>query len=217
MRDLSEMLEKRSIIPERLADYGFNEDCIFEKTLSNPNFRAVIAYKNDTLTSRVVDLESGDDYILVDVKTPIGRFAAELKMEYEDIIDDVIEKCTIPDVFKHAQTRRLIDMVNDRYDTRLEFLWERFPKNAIWRNKNNSKWFGVLGAVDKAKIGLEGEGEIEIVILKNDDIPSIINGKTILEGYHMNKKYWICIPLDGRITDEELFALVERSFDLISG
>ena len=34
--------------------------------------------------------------------------------------------------------------------------------------------------------------------------------------YHMNKKYWITVPLDERIEDEELFKLVEKSYNLIS-
>ena len=91
MRDLSDLLEDRAIKKERLIDYGFNQDYVFEKTLSNPNFKAIISYENDTLITKVIDLEMDEDYVLVDVKTPIGKFAAELKIEYESIITDIIE------------------------------------------------------------------------------------------------------------------------------
>ncbi len=216
MRDLSEKLENRIIIKDKLIEYGFSKDYIYDKILDNPNFKAVIAYTNDTLTSKVIDLELDEDYVLVDVKTPIGRFAAELKMEYEEIIQDVIDRCTKPNVFKFPQTKRLVDAVEKRYGSNLEFLWEKFPKDAIYRNKTNSKWFALLVALDKSKIGLEGEGEIEIVVIKHDDASSVIDGEVILEGYHMNKKYWITVPLDERISDEELLKLVENSYNLIS-
>ncbi|MGX8693314.1 MAG: MmcQ/YjbR family DNA-binding protein [Methanobrevibacter sp.] len=94
--------------------------------------------------------------------------------------------------------------------------WDKFPKDAIYRNKNNNKWFALLVALDKSKIGLEGEGEIEIVVIKHDNTSKVIDDKLILEGYHMNKKHWITVPLDDRISDGELFKLVENSYRLIS-
>lgn len=200
----------------QLIDYGFNPDYVFEKTLSNSNFKAVIIYEKNTLFSKVIDLEMDEDYVLVDVKTPIGKFAAELKIEYESIITDIIEKCTRSNVFKFFQTKRLMDRVEKRYNTDLEFLWEKFPKDAIYRNKRSNKWFVLLVALDKSKINLDGEGEIEIAVLKHDNVSNVIDGKSILEGYHMNKKHWITVPLDDRISDEKLFELVENSYNLIS-
>lgn len=137
-------------------------------------------------------------------------------MEYEEIIDDIIDKCTRPNVFKFDQTKRLMESIENRYDSHLEFLWEKFPKDAIYRNKSNNKWFALLVALNKSKIGLDEEGEIEIVVMKHDEVSSVIDGKRILEGYHMNKKHWITVPLDGRISDDELFELVENSYNLIS-
>ncbi|SDA70503.1 hypothetical protein [Methanobrevibacter millerae] len=128
----------------QLIDYGFNPDYVFEKTLSNSNFKAVIIYEKNTLFSKVIDLEMDEDYVLVDVKTPIGKFAAELKIEYESIITDIIEKCTRSNVFKFFQTKRLMDRVEKRYNTDLEFLWEKFPKDAIYRNKRYSSFLSAI-------------------------------------------------------------------------
>ena len=216
MRDLSNLLENRIIIEDKLIRYGFNKDYIYEKTLSSPNFKAVIAYENDTLMAKVVDREFDEDYVLVDVKVPIGSFAAELKMEYEEMIADIIDKCTMSNVFRFPQSKRLMREVENRYGSDLEFLWERFPKDAIYRNNENGKWFVLLVALEKSKIGLEGKGEIEIAVLKHDDVSDVIDGKLILEGYHMNKKHWITVPLDDRISDDELFELVGNSYSLIS-
>lgn len=216
MRDLSNLVENRVIIKDKLTSYGFNQDYVYEKLLTNPNFKAVISYENDTLTARVIDLELNEDYVLVDVKTAIGRFAAELKVEYESIIDDIIDKCTRTDVFKFPQSKRLMETVENKYKSNLEFLWEKFPKDAIYRNNNNNKWFALLVVLEKSKIGIKGEGEIEIVVLKHDNVSNVVDGESILEGYHMNKKHWITVPLDDRISDDELFKLVDNSYSLIS-
>ncbi|MDO5859997.1 MAG: MmcQ/YjbR family DNA-binding protein [Methanobrevibacter sp.] len=52
--------------------------------------------------------------------------------------------------------------------------------------------------------------------IKNDNVSNVIDGDVILEGYPMNKKNWITVPLDDRISDEKLFKLVEVSYNLIS-
>ena len=36
-------------------------------------------------------------------------------------------------------------------------------------------------------------------------------------GYHMNKKHWNTINLDGSVPDKEIFSWVDHSYDLIAG
>ena len=36
----------------------------------------------------------------------------------------------------------------------------------------------------------------------------------VVQGYHMNKQYWISIILDGRMTDEEILPLIAESWAL---
>jgi len=39
--------------------------------------------------------------------------------------------------------------------------------------------------------------------------------KAVQPGYHMNKKHWNTIVLDGSIPDEEIFAMTSDSYDLV--
>jgi predicted DNA-binding protein (MmcQ/YjbR family) len=39
--------------------------------------------------------------------------------------------------------------------------------------------------------------------------------QAITPGYHMNKKHWNTIILDGSITDEKIFFLVDLSYELV--
>ncbi len=37
--------------------------------------------------------------------------------------------------------------------------------------------------------------------------------ESVLPGYHMNKKYWNTVVLDGRIPVKEVFAMIDHSYD----
>ena len=37
----------------------------------------------------------------------------------------------------------------------------------------------------------------------------------VLEGYHMNKKHWITVEMDGSIADRELKAWIDKSYYLV--
>ena len=39
--------------------------------------------------------------------------------------------------------------------------------------------------------------------------------KAITPGYHMNKKYWNTITLDGSISDKEIFSMIDDSYNLV--
>jgi len=38
---------------------------------------------------------------------------------------------------------------------------------------------------------------------------------SVIPGYHMNKKHWNTIILDGSIPDKEVFAWIDHSYDLV--
>jgi len=39
---------------------------------------------------------------------------------------------------------------------------------------------------------------------------------SVIPGYHMNKKHWNTINLDGTVPDKEVFSWIDHSYDLIT-
>jgi predicted DNA-binding protein (MmcQ/YjbR family) len=39
--------------------------------------------------------------------------------------------------------------------------------------------------------------------------------KAVQPGYHMNKKHWNTVTLDGSLPDEEIFAMIDDSYSLV--
>lgn len=40
--------------------------------------------------------------------------------------------------------------------------------------------------------------------------------ETVLPGYHMNKKHWITVVVDGRLTAKQLKEMIDDSYDLVA-
>jgi predicted DNA-binding protein (MmcQ/YjbR family) len=40
---------------------------------------------------------------------------------------------------------------------------------------------------------------------------------SVIPGYHMNKKHWNTINLDGTVPDKEVFSWIDHSYELIAG
>jgi predicted DNA-binding protein (MmcQ/YjbR family) len=40
---------------------------------------------------------------------------------------------------------------------------------------------------------------------------------SVTPGYHMNKKHWNTVMLDGTVPDKEIFSWIDHSYNLVSG
>ena len=87
--------------------------------------------------------------------------------------------------------------------------YEDFPfgeEITIFKVKN--KWFGLL---------VEREGNLQINLKCDPDEALILRDlfKSVLPGYHMNKKHWHTVILDGSIPEKEIEAMIYSSYVLI--
>ena len=219
MRNLENYFKDRKINYDRLIEYGFilkEDNYYYEKIINDGVFKIVIEINKQQKMAKVIDLLNDQEYNLVDVKGATGNFVGKIKEIYEALINDIIDKCSDVDVFKSKQTIAIINYVKAKYDNDLEFLWKKSPKNAIWRNQNNRKWYGAVLVISKDKLKIESNEMVEILDLRyqKNDIKNIIDNYKIFPGYHMNKDNWITIILDGRVELEEIYQLIDNSYQL---
>lgn len=219
MRNLENYFKDRKINYDRLIEYGFilkEDNYYYEKIINDGVFKIVIEINKQKKIAKVIDLLNDQEYNLVDVKGATGNFVGKIKEIYEALINDIIDKCSDVDVFKSKQTIAIINYVKAKYDNDLEFLWKKSPKNAIWRNQNNRKWYGAVLVISKDKLKIESNEMVEILDLRyqKNDIKNIIDNYKIFPGYHMNKDNWITIILDGRVELEEIYQLIDNSYQL---
>ena len=102
----------------------------------------------------------------------------------------------------------------DEYGVTAEYLWEKSPSFAVFRHDSNNKWFAVLMRIDKRKLGILEDGEIDVLNVKRS--PSLFlqtYEKGIFPAYHMNKEHWISISIK-ESDSEQLKFLLSLSYEL---
>lgn len=118
----------------------------------------------------------------------------------------------------HPEVVQVLQYLQDRYSAEPEFLWAKTPNNAVFRHTANKKWFAALLLdMPREKLGLDGGRQaVDILDLKCDPnlIGSFLNGTCYLPGYHMNKEHWITVVLDGSAPADEVFRLIDLSYEI---
>lgn len=69
-------------------------------------------------------------------------------------------------------------------------------------------------SVDKSKLGLPEQGNIEILNLKAAPsiVADLLKKQDYFPAYHMNKKHWYTLCLDNSITDADMITLLSMSY-----
>ncbi|MCH5352486.1 MAG: MmcQ/YjbR family DNA-binding protein [Acutalibacter sp.] len=110
----------------------------------------------------------------------------------------------------------LLQFAAEHFGTEPDYPWESLPTHAVLRHGDNKKWYALFMSLPKSRLGLAGEGNIDALNLKCDPvlIGSLRREEGFLPAYHMNRESWITILLDGTVDAEQIFPLLEMSFEL---
>lgn len=94
------------------------------------------------------------------------------------------------------------------------YLWAKTPEAAVLRHAGNQKWYALMMSVERARLGLEGAGAVDILNLKIDPllIGVLRRREGFLPAYHMNKEHWITLLLDDAVERDEGLQLLEMSY-----
>lgn len=206
---------------EKLLKFGFLEKGDFfeySTPILDGQFTLTVRYfpeENEIKTS-LYDALSDDLYTLHLVEGAEGEFVGAVRAAYGRAMDGIYKSCFEKPLFGGNLGERVANYILEKYGDSPEFLWEKFPDTAIWRRRDNRKWYGIIMNVNRAKLS-SGEGEIQImnVSAEPQNIDRLADGKRFFRGYHMNKKSWLTIPLDGSISPEEIFKLIDESYLLV--
>ena len=222
MRSFEKELKNKEINETALLKYGFTKvqnGYVYHTTICDEQFEMIVEVQGNQMTSKLIDCASEEEYVLADIEDSVGEFVGRVRSEYEQRLQEILDSCTIRNAFKGKQAKDIIAYIQDKYGDELEFLWEKFDNIAIWRNKQNEKWYGLIGVIPANKIGLDSDKEIEIINLRygKDEADKMVDGKVVFPGYHMNKKSWITIILDGAMETKRLCDLIDNSYALSVG
>lgn len=104
----------------------------------------------------------------------------------------------------------------DTYGVKPEYPWRKYSTFAVFRHDSNQKWFAVIMTIDKRKLGIKEDGQMDVVNMKCDAniVPSMWEQNGIYPAYHMNKEHWLTVALDDSTAENNFKFLLALSYDL---
>ena len=218
MIDIKQLFYGREADKKALERFGFEKSggaYKYSKPILGGQFELTVTVEGSDVIAKVYDNEAESEYFLHTVEGAEGAFVGEVRSQYESVLNGISEKCfSRAEIYRERTTAAALKYAKSKYGTPSEYLWD--DENSVMRRKDNRKWYLIVMVVDKCRVGLEGEGKIEIMDLRGvrEDIPKLIDGVNYLPAYHMNKRSWFTVPLDGRVSAEIICALIDMSYEL---
>lgn len=122
------------------------------------------------------------------------------------------------DMAKLPQRERIIQHIQNRYAAEPEYLWARYPNYAVFRQPASRKWFAAVMDVPRKSLDLTGDGTADVMDVRCGPVlvGSLLAQGGFLPAYHMSKSSWISILLDETVPDEQIFPLIELSYDSVA-
>lgn len=106
--------------------------------------------------------------------------------------------------------------VEDFYGIKYDCPFEDELDAWVFRHPNNKKWFALVMTIKKRKLGIDSDEYIDVVNLKcapeiMDDLWREVG---VFPAYHMSKKHWLTLALDGSCANETVKWVTKISYDL---
>lgn len=224
------VFERKRVIMESLLPFGFvqtEQDYVYREKVLAGDFEVEVQVDSQgQVTGRVWDLDLEEEYTALHVATAIGNFVGQVREAYLEVLQRIAEACFENQLFSFPQTNRLANYLSTTFGDATDQPFAKFPTFTAFRHPVNQKWYGLVGKIQlgKLQVGQEDwlqeelETAVEIVNIKVK--PEILSDLLSMDGiypsYHMSKKTWVTIVLDGRVADEVLFNLVTESRHLVA-
>ena len=111
---------------------------------------------------------------------------------------------------------KIKEYIRETYGILPEYLFKSDPECCVFRHLYTKKWFGIIMNISANKIGLNADTCIDVLNVKCEpDMVAVLNRQSgFAPAYHMNKKHWLTILLDGNVSKEQILQLLDISFEL---
>ena len=220
MREVKDFIKDKKIDLKRLEKFGFklkDNSYYYTTSLLKNQFEMCVKINVDnSIFTEIIDVETSEPYVLHLLEMKRSGYSEKVYKTYSEVLDKIKKECFEDERFKTDYTNEIINYIKNKYGDELEFLWEKSPKTAVIRRKSTKKWYAVILTISKRKLNLDSDEAVEIINLHNspEEIEKLIDNKKYFPAYHMNKKHWCTICLDGTVELKEIYKLIDISYEL---
>lgn len=219
MRKIKDFIKNKKINLKRFKEFGFkliDNSYYYHTFLLKNQFKMTVKINlNNSIFTEIIDTETNEPYVLYLIENRSG-YSEKVYKAYSEVLEKIKKECFEDEIFKANYTKEIVAYVKNKYGDELEFLWEKSPKNAVIRRKSSNKWYVVILTISKRKLNLDSDEIIEVINFHNiaEEIKKLIDYKKYFPAYHMNKKHWCTICLDGTVELKEIYRMIDISYEL---
>ena len=115
----------------------------------------------------------------------------------------------------HSLKEDVFRYIREKYGSDIEYLWRRYPNYAVFRHRDNQKWYGLLMDIPRFKLGLQGTETVDILNVKTDSpqLADILRQrKGCFASFHTAGPRWVSIILDGSLPFDEICGWIDMSY-----
>lgn len=204
----------------KLLSYGFefcDDRYVYSTKILSNTFKLTVCVQDDNIATKLVDVETNELYTLHLNEDFTGSYVGDIRTAYTKVLTDVSNKCFDTCVFKSDYAQKIVEYIFNYYGDTLEFLWPKFSNNAIVRRSDNKKWYAIMVNIELNKLSTVFKGnntKVDVLVLRSSCVKQLIDHKTYFEAYHMNKNNWLGVLLNNNLNLEDVFKLIDDSFEL---
>ena len=213
-----EIFHRYTFDSNRLLNYGFHlegDSYHYQVELFPQAFRMDVEVKsNGEVSFSLWDLEMDELYSHVFQEELQGQFVSQVREACRKVLVEIREACFYKEVFRSDKAKELLKRTESEWGVTPDFLWERNPDAAALRHLADQKWFAVLMRIDWSKLDVNKSGLVEVLNVKSQVVGEALKRSGVYPAYHMNKKYWLSLPLEGSLSDEELWDFLSTSYQV---
>lgn len=212
--DVTYLLKKRSWQANRLLAFGFTGDggtYALTTRLADTGLDISLAISHDVFTVTVIDPDLGEPYEPFEMPFSSGAFVSTVREAAFAFVSHVVEACSESTNLKE----RVATYVQEAYGTEPEQQWEKYPEFLTLRGPTG-KWYGLIMTIPWDRLGIARKGVVDVMNVKLPiaEIAALTDNERYFPAYHMNKKYWLTVLLEGGASWDDVRHLVDESYAL---
>ncbi|MGM9953540.1 MAG: MmcQ/YjbR family DNA-binding protein [Intestinibaculum porci] len=218
-----EVFQRKRFVPFKMTAFGFTkkeDQYIYEADLLDGAFHAILTVSDKgAVSGQVIDVMNDEEYQQLRSRRFHGAYVTRVRDAYEQWLRHIAENVCDEVLFASDQANRIAQLILNQYDVKPDFPWDekQYQTYGTFRHADTRKWFALIMNIPMDKL-LKNKDQtlVDIINLKSDTLAEEVSAHpgVIFPGYHMNHKTWLSIVLNDALKDEDIMALVQRSYDL---
>ena len=161
MREITNFIKNKKIDFKKLEEFGFkliDNSYYYQTSLLKNQFKMSVKISLDnSIFTEIINVETNEAYVLHLLEMKRSGYSEKVYKEYSEVLEKIQKECFEDERFKTDYTKEIINYINNKYGDKLEFLWKKYPKNAVIRRKSTKKWYAVILTISKRKLNLNSD------------------------------------------------------------